>query len=342
MKTHKNLFPQIITFENLLLAAQKAATGKREQFHVMDFFFRLEENLWHLQEKLQTQTYRPGGYSTFKIYEPKPRMISAAPFPDRVVHHALINVIGQLFERSFIFDSYANRLGKGTHRAIRRYQHFLRDYRYVLKCDIKKYFPSIDHEILKALLRRYVADARTLWLIDRIIDGSNPQEEVRDYFDGDNLFTPLERRKGLPIGNLTSQFFANVYLNPLDHFVKEVLRCPAYLRYVDDFALFSNCKAELWAWRRQFVLFLQRLRLKLHPRHCYVFPASVGWHFLGQQVFRTHRRLAAENVRSFKRRLKMWRESPPENLPQRLASWVGHAAQANTHHLLKILDLLDG
>ncbi|GEM_PF-4224558 len=132
MKAHKKLFSQILTFENLLLAAQKAAAGKREQFYVMDFFYRLEENLWRLQEELQTQTYQPGDYSTFKIYEPKPRMISAAPFRDRVVHHALINVISPLFERSFIFDSYANRVDKGTHRAIRRYQHFLRDYRYVL------------------------------------------------------------------------------------------------------------------------------------------------------------------------------------------------------------------
>lgn len=338
MKTHKYLFATIIAFENLLLAAQQAAAGKREQFNVMDFFYRLEANLWHLQEELQTQTYQPGDYSTFKIYEPKPRMISAAPFRDRVVHHALINVIAPLFERSFIFDSYANRLGKGTHRAIRRYQHFLRDHRYVLKCDIKKYFPSIDHEILKKLMRRSIADARTLWLIDLIIDRSNPQEEVGDYFPGDDLFTPHERRKGLPIGNLTSQFFANVYLNPLDHFIKEVLRCLAYLRYVDDFVLFSNNKAELWKWWEQIAGFLQNFRLKLHPHHCYIFPARVGWLFLGQQVFRTHRRLAAANVRRFKKRLRRWQETPPENLPQRFASWAGHAAQADTYHLLRSLN----
>jgi len=339
MKTHKHLFAKIVAFENLLLAAQKAAAGKREQFYVMDFFYRLEENLWQLQEELQTQSYQPGQYSTFQIYEPKPRLISAAPFRDRVVHHALINVIGPLFERSFIFDSYANRVDKGTHRAIRRYQHFLRDYRYALKCDIRKYFPSIDHQILKALIRRRIADAQTLWLIDAIIDGSNPQEPVTDYFTNDDLFTPLERRKGLPIGNLTSQFFANLYLNPLDHFVKEILRCLAYLRYVDDFVLLANSKAELWAWREQIALFLQSLRLKLHPHHCYIFPARVGWRFLGQRVFRTHRLLLAENVRRFKRRRRLWQESPPDNLEQRLASWVGHASQADTYYLLQVLAL---
>jgi len=266
MKTHKHLFTKILSFENLLLAAHKAAVGKREQPNVMLFFDRLEENLWRLQEELQTQTYRPGEYSTFQIYEPKPRMISAAPFHDRVVHHALINVIGPLFERSFIFDS--------------------------------------------------------------------------DYFPGDDLFTPVERRKGLPIGNLTSQFFANLYLDPLDHFIKEVLRCLAYLRYVDDFVLFANSKAELWKWREQIAIFLQGLRLKPHPHRCYIFPARVGWRFLGQQIFRTHRLLAAENVRRFKKRQQIWRKSPPDNLEQRLASWKGHAGQADTYRLLQAMELL--
>ncbi len=335
MKTYKNLFSQIITFENLLCAAYQAACGKREQENVLRFFNRLEENLLSLQDSLQNHTYQPGTYSTFQIYEPKPRMISAAPFRDRVVHHALINVIGQLFERSFIFDSYANRVGKGTHRAIRRYQHFLRLYRYVLKCDIRKYFPSIDHAILKALIRRCIADEKTLWLIDAIIDASNPQEQVMDYFPGDDLFGPFERRKGLPIGNLTSQFFANVYLDPLDHFIKEQLRCPAYLRYVDDFALFADRKSALKAWHKRIADYLANYRLLLHPQHCYIFPARVGWRFLGQRVFQTHRRLVSENVRRMKSRLRIWTSNPPENIEQRLASWRGHASQADTFQLVK-------
>jgi len=157
-------------------------------------------------------------------------MISAAPFRDRVVHHALMNVVQPVLERCLIHDTYANRIGKGTHKAIHQYQHFLRQYKYVLKCDIKKYFPSIDHEILKNLFRRFIADQDTLWLMDAVVDHSNAQIEVLDYLEGDDLFTPLERRKGLPIGNLTSQIFANIFLNPFDHFVKEVLHCRAYLR----------------------------------------------------------------------------------------------------------------
>ncbi|MEK7728837.1 MAG: reverse transcriptase domain-containing protein [candidate division KSB1 bacterium] len=340
MKTFTNLFAKITSFENLLLAAHKAAQGKRERPYVLLFFERLEDNLWRLQEELEAQTYRPGQYSTSRIYAPKPRLISAAPFRDRVVHHALINVIGPLFERSFIFDSYANRVGKGTHRAIRRYQHFLRLYEYVLKLDFKKYFPSIDHEILKALLRRRIGDLKALWLIDAIIDGSNEQESPMDYFAGDDLFTPITRQRGLPIGNLTSQFFANVYLDPLDHFIKEQLHCRAYLRYVDDSALFSQRKAELHAWREQVSVFTaEHHRIKLHHKHCYIYPARVGRHFLGQKVFRTHRLLAAVNVRSFKTRLRGWQESAPENLEQRLASWQGHAEQADTFRLRAALGL---
>jgi len=186
MKTHKNLFALICSFENLLLAARLASRGKGLKTPALKFFLHLEENLLQIQRELATQTYEPGEYKTFEIVRPKRRMISAAPFRDRVVHHALCNVIAPLFERLFIFDSYANRSGKGTHAAIRRLQHFMRRARYVLKCDLRQYFPSIDLEILKQLIRQVIApsrfhneirkrggaDAETLWLIDKIIDGS--------------------------------------------------------------------------------------------------------------------------------------------------------------------------
>ncbi|MBV8611148.1 MAG: group II intron reverse transcriptase domain-containing protein [Singulisphaera sp.] len=153
------------------------------------------------------------------LHEGKARQISAAPFRDRVVHHALTGVLEPIFERSFVFDSYACRKGKGTHAAVDRCQGFARRYRYVLKADVRKFFPSIDHAILKGLVARKVKDPHVLWLVDRIIDHGNPQDPVLMWFPGDDLLTHTERRRRLPLGNQTSRFFANVYLDPLDHFV---------------------------------------------------------------------------------------------------------------------------
>lgn len=223
MKRHGNLWHEIIDADNLFLAAHKAAKGKRFQDNVLKFNAKLGDNIVKIRRELESQKYRPGSYRTFQIFEPKQRMISAAPFRDRVVHHALCNVIQPIFEKTFIFDSYANRKDFGTHKALRRFTDFARSSKYVLQCDIEKYFPSIDHTHLKNLIRRKIKCAETLWLIDKIIDNSNEQLERNIYFSGDDLFTPFERKRGLPIGNLTSQFFANVYLNHLDHFVKEKL-----------------------------------------------------------------------------------------------------------------------
>ncbi|MCP4300601.1 MAG: RNA-directed DNA polymerase, partial [Gammaproteobacteria bacterium] len=199
------------------------------------------------------------------IKDPKPRRISAAPFRDRVVHHALCHEVEPIFERGFIHDSYANRCGKGTHAGVERYERFRGGAAYVLRCDIYRYFPAIDHLILKQDLRRRITSSGTLWLLDTIIDGSNPQEPVLLRFPGDDLLTPVERRRGLPIGNLTSQFLANVYLDSLDHFVKEILRCRRYLRYVDDFALFHDDAGQLQEWQDRIRAFLTGRRLILHP-----------------------------------------------------------------------------
>jgi len=170
MKTHNNLYQNIYDFENLLLAAQKAQRGKRFEPNVMVFNHNLEGNLFKLQKELMDDTYRPGKYFSFHIHEPKKRMISAAPYRDRVVHHALCNVIEPIYEKTFIYDSYACRKGKGTHKAILRFSEYCRANKYALKCDIKKYFPSIDHEILKSLIRRKIACKQTLALIDRITE----------------------------------------------------------------------------------------------------------------------------------------------------------------------------
>lgn len=244
------MFDHICTFPNLLLAAYKAAKNKRSKASTAEFLFRQETELLALQHALIAKTWKSGGYRTFRIHDPKERIISAAPFRDRVVHHALCNIIEPIFECGFIFDTYANRTGKGTHRAIERFQQYARKYPFVLKCDIRKFFPSLDHQVLKQEIRRRIWCPGTLWLIDAIIDSSNPQEPVPPHFFPSDDIAPLpfgggagggaERRRGLPIGNLTSQFWANVYLDRFDHFVKETLRVPGYIRYVDDFVLFAR------------------------------------------------------------------------------------------------------
>jgi retron-type reverse transcriptase len=236
MKRYGNLYPAIIGFENLFAAAYRARRGKRYRPDVAAFHFHLETGILTLRDELVTQTYQPGAYRAFYIHDPKRRLISAAPYRDRVVHHALCRVIEPIFERGFIFDSYANRLGKGTHAALDRATQLARRYPYALKCDIEKYFPSIDHAILLERIERKIKCRRTLWLIERIVANSNPQEDVVRYFPGDDLFTPAERRRGIPIGNLTSQFFANIYLDGFDHFVQERLGQPAYVRFADDCA----------------------------------------------------------------------------------------------------------
>ena len=238
-KFHDHLFGNIASFAALHQASKKAIRGKRSKPGAAGFMANLEKNLISIEARLQSNAWRSGGYTEIEVFEPKHRLVSAAPFRDRVVHHALCSVVAPIFEQGFIADSYANRIGKGTHRAVTRYEHFRDRYRYVLRCDIYRYFPAIDHAILKLDLRRKIKCEPTLALLDHIIDGSNPQEQVNVFFPGDDLLDVAGRRRGLPIGNLTSQLFGNVYLNGFDHFVKEVLRAP-YVRYVDDFALFAD------------------------------------------------------------------------------------------------------
>jgi len=340
MKRFGYLYKQIYSFDNLLLAFYKARKGKRQKANVASFEVNLEWELFRLQDELQTRTYHPGNYRTFQIYDPKERMISAAPFRDRVIHHALCNVIEPIFEPTLIADTYANRKGKGTHAGIRRCQQYTRRFDYVLKADIKKYFPSIDHLILKKNIARKIKCPDTTWLIHLIIDNSNPQEAVPDYFPGDNLFYPIDRRKGLPMGNLTSQFFANLYLSPFDHFVKETLGIKGYVRFVDDFVLFHQDKRQLHHIKTVCQNFLQtHLRLHLHPKKTNIFPTKNGVRFLGQFIFPTHRRLTRENVQRFKKRLNKRLELyldghiSPETFELQLNSWLGHARQADTWRL---------
>jgi retron-type reverse transcriptase len=339
MKRYGNLWPQIIDFANLEQAARQAQRGKRQQANVLAFNFNLENELLRLQRELAQETYKPGPYTTFHIYEPKKRMISAAPYRDRVAHHALCNVIGPIFEKTFIHDSYANRVSYGTHRALRRFTQFARSSKYVLQCDIRQYFPSIDHEILKELLRRKIKCRPTLRLMDTIIDASNPQDPALFYFPGDDILAPLMRRRGLPIGNLTSQFFANIYLNGFDHFIKERLGVAKYLRYVDDFALFSDDRSFLADARLAIEDYLSSLRLKIHPVKSQLFETRRGANFVGFRVLPEQIRVRAENLRRARRRLRGLRECyragklELTKLRERLISWQAHLAHGNTWRL---------
>ena len=246
--------------------------------------FRLESELLSLQRELLSGSYDPGKFANFFVCDPKKRLISAAPFRDRVVHHALCRISQPFFERSFINDSYANRKGKGSHRAIERFQKFSKLHTYVLKCDIQGFFQNIDHLVLKSQIRKIISCTSTLQLIDVIIDHYESPKDELQYFSGDNLFTPVERRSGLPIGNLTSQIWGNLYLNDFDHFVKEQLRCKAYIRYVDDFVLFSNCKKELWLWLNELHSYLGGLRMMLHKNKTQIHTCSQAVPFLGFKI----------------------------------------------------------
>ena len=262
------------------------------------------------------------------------RPISAAPFRDRVVHHAVHAVIAPLFERGFIDHTYANRAGKGTHRAVVRYERLRDRHRHVLRGDIYRYFPAIDHEVLKADLRRRIACQRTLAVLDRIVDASNPQEPVHLYYPGDDLFTPFERRRG-PIGNLTSQLFANVYL---DGSITSSPRCFARRACVTSTT--SRCSPTTRVgsrWRDRAAAFLARRRLSLHPAKTYVAATSDPATFLGFELRPGgRRRLPEANVRRFRNRLRglryRWRAGTVTRgeVEQRVRAWVAHAAHADT------------
>jgi retron-type reverse transcriptase len=330
-------------FQALRRAARRAIRGKRKKPGAARFQFGLEREVLRLERELQDGSFRTGRYVEIQLKKPKQRIVSAAPFRDRVVQHALIDVVAPLFEAGFIGNSFANRIGKGTHRAIATYEHYRDRHTFVLRCDIFRFFPSFDHAILKRDFRRRVLCARTLGLMDVIVDGSNAQEPVNLHFPDDDLFAPYERRRGLPIGNLTSQFSANVYLDPLDHFCTEVLRAP-YLRYVDDFALFHDDPVILDYWRRQIARFLEGRRLKLHPHKTFVAPTSEPAEFLGYVLHAGGKRALPEaNVQAFKGRLNGMIRAvhagamDVENARARMDSWAAHADHAHTRALKRAI-----
>ncbi len=346
MKTYRNLFSQVWDFENLYLAYRKARRGKRGRVPAAEFERIQDDELLALQDELRQRTYHPGPYNSFYIHEPKRRLISAAPFRDRVVHHALCRVIEPIWERRFIDDSYANRVGKGTHRALDRCQEFARRYRYVLQCDVRQFFPSIDHALLRAELARLVLDEGVLWLCDQILNsgiGVLSEEYNMVYFSEDDPSTgsgqglfAVNRSRGLPIGNLTSQFWANIYLNTFDQFVKRELKCPAYLRYVDDFLLFSDNRRQLWDWKCAILDKLASLRLTLHEELAQVFPTRTGVPFLGFRIYPDFRLVKSRKVVLFRRRLRSLLGEyadgrlPIQTLDASIQGWINHVRYSNT------------
>jgi len=330
-KTYKNLYPLIYDFDNIHHAYHKARKNKRYKWDVLEFSAHLEDNIIDIQNHLIWKSYRSGPYKYFTVYEPKERLIAALPFRDRVVHHALCNIIEPIFERGMIHDSHACRRGQGVLSGVLRTVRFLRAARtrwgrvYCLKGDIKKFFPSIDHEALKKIVRKKIACLDTLDLIDKIIDSNGADT-------------------ALPIGNLTSQLWANVYLNELDHFVKQDLGVRYYIRYMDDFVVFHGDKRILSWVLAEIEGFLDNvLRLKLNSK-TQIFPVGLrSVDFLGYRIWPDFRLMRKGNIKRTKRRFRKFRrlhQSGQITLAEirpSVMSWLGHAKHADTWRLREII-----
>ncbi len=347
MKTYRNLYWQLISYENLEKAFRKAKKGKSSLSYVIEFEKTIEENLLLLKCELENLSYKPKLLKRFVVRDPKTRTIHSSAFRDRVIHHALCNIIEQIFERNFIYDSYANRKGKGALKAIQRFECFKRKVSfngkqkinafdnndvlgYALKADIKHYFDEIDHEILLNIIRRKIKDEKVLWLIKGILN---------NYASGGGWRTG----KGMPLGNLTSQFFANIYLNELDQFVKHKLKAKYYIRYVDDFAILHNNKKTLEKYREEITNFLKTIKLELHNDKSKIIPLGKGITMLCYRVFYYHKLLRKSNIRKFQRkisdkiRLAKNGAITYDSLLDSLNGWFGYAMWANTYKLRKSL-----
>lgn len=349
MKTYTNLYSGLCSFKNLELAFKKAKKGKSKMPYVKEFEANLQEELNKLKQELESQTYKPRPLKRFIIRDPKTRTIHASDFRDRVVHHALINIIGPIFEKRFIHDSYASRINKGTHNAILRFDKFKRKVSnngrlvknafnnnsvqgYVLKADIRHYFDNVDHDVLLKIVKRKIKDKKIIWLIKQIL----------------NNFDSKIKGKGMPLGNLTSQFFANVYLNELDYFVKHNLKAKYYIRYVDDFVILHEQKNILEDYKQRINYYLlNNLKLELHPEKSSIFPLRKGVTLLGYRNFYHYRLLRKSNLRKFERnlneKLMLLKEGilTKEGILESLQGWFGYAKWANTYKLrISVMEII--
>lgn len=326
---HKNLYYKIYKWENLLLAFLKARRRKTKKDYVKKFEENLIKNLQQLQFELMTQTYKPRPLKTFILRDPKTRKISKSHFRDRIVHHALCNIIEPIFQKSFIYDSCANQKRKGTSFAIKRFDKFrrkatknLKTEVFCLKADIKHYFHEMNHDIMLNIIKRKISDKRTVGLIKNILNnGAN--------------------KKGMPLGNLTSQLFANIYLNDLDHFTKHKLKTKFYIRYVDDFIILNKSKQKLAIWKKEIVIFLRiNLKLELHPEKSRIISLSKGIDFVGFRNFYYYKLLRKRNIKSMKQKLKLLNNKIITSLEfnKIYQGWKANSKTASTFNLKKEIE----
>lgn len=327
MRREKRLLARVIDIEKLYCAFRGASAGKRRRLDVCEFELHLETRLHAIRREVAAGAYTWGPYRRFQICDPKRREIRAPPFRDRVLHHAIVNVCDPMFERGFIADTYACIRGRGQHRAVERFCSFVRARQgegYLLKCDIAGYFRSVDHRVLLSLLARRIGDEALLKLLGSLIHHGAESPGV-----------------GMPIGSLTSQMFANLYLDPLDHFVKEGLRVRHYIRYMDDFVLVVDDRAEARRRLAEIEGFLaERLRLRLNPRRRTIAPLSAPCDFLGYVHHHDGRvRVRRRNVQGLRRRLLSLEQDLESGAVgwhqarSSLASWIGLAGHADAFRL---------
>lgn len=316
--SHK--FEDIIDVDNLLEAWKEFVRGKKHKHDVCEFSMRLMDNIFSLHSDLFNHTYKHGAYQAFNICDPKPRNIHKATVRDRLLHHAIYRVLYPFFARTFIADSYSCQLGKGTHRALARFRQFSyivskNNTRacWILKCDIRKFFASIDHSVLFDILQQYISDQDAIWLLREIIKSFS-----------------TEPGKGLPLGNLTSQLLVNIYMNAFDQFAKHKLKAQYYIRYADDFVIFSQDRGWLKQQTTPIKNFLtDRLKLELHPDKLFIKTLASGVDFLGWVNFSGHRVLRTATKRRMMRRLT------ENKLPATLNSYLGLLKHGNTYKLRK-------
>ncbi len=334
MKRIGYLYDKIHSWDNLLLAYYRARKGKQGNAFE-EYCYNWEFNLYRTQQELQAGTYQFGSYRQFLIHEPKERLITAAPFADRVVHHAIYNVIAPVLDKPLIVDSYACRTGKGLHRAVKKAFWWYKQSQYHYRLDISKYYYTVDHGILLKLITSKIKDRRVIKLIEKLLGTYETEREYYFHFEGDDLLDYI-RPRGLPIGNLTSQLFANFYLSSLDHCVREELHLPGYIRYMDDIIIFSDAKERLISARDRIIGKLAELRLKVNERKNIIQSNNRGVDFLGFRLKGNTIRIRTQNLARFRRKLKLKSKDPECDLSKLLLSFNGHLGFLKAGHTKRI------